>query len=174
EVARVGGDWYELLSLPGRRTLIAIGDVAGHGIAAAATMAKLRHALAALTVTTTEPAELLGYLNRVLWDDPAQPTGTALVARYDPADRTLLWAQAGHLAPVRLGPGSATLLDRPYGVLLGGMRDTAYRHASTTIDPADTLLFYTDGLIERRDADIVTCMHELPAALAADRDHPLP
>jgi serine phosphatase RsbU (regulator of sigma subunit) len=150
ELARVGGDWYDLISLPGGRTLLAVGDVAGHGITAAATMARLRHALTALALITNDPAELLEYLNRMVCDDPAEPTATVVVARYDPHTGTLTWAQAGHPPPVLITGGAATPVDRPTGMLVGARRDARYGSADLRLPDDSRLLLFTDGLIERR------------------------
>jgi serine phosphatase RsbU (regulator of sigma subunit) len=153
EVARVGGDWFDLVHLPGDRTLLAVGDVAGHGMPAAATMARLRHALSALAVTTDDPARLLGYLNRMVWDDPAGPTATAAVACFDPQTSSVTWAQAGHPPPVLLTRAGVTPLRRPDGMLVGAVRTSEYATATTALAPGDTMLIYTDGLIERRTYD---------------------
>jgi hypothetical protein len=150
EVSRVGGDWYDVVELPGGRTLLVVGDVAGHGITAAATMARLRHSLAALAVTTTEPDELLGYLNRMVFDDPAEPTATVVVARYDPVGRVVTWAQAGHPPPIVIAAPGATALARPAGMIVGARADSRYEAATATLAAGDTMLLYTDGLIERR------------------------
>ncbi|BCB81632.1 hypothetical protein GCM10022251_16190 [Phytohabitans flavus] len=153
EVARVGGDWFDLVHLPGDRTLLAVGDVAGHGMPAAATMARLRHALSALAVTTDDPAQLLRYLNQMVCDDPAGPTATAAVVRFDPETSSVTWAQAGHPPPVLLTRAGAAPLDRPDGMLVGALRTSEYATATTELAPGDTMLIYTDGLIERRTYD---------------------
>jgi serine phosphatase RsbU (regulator of sigma subunit) len=152
QASQVGGDWYHAAVVSDGQVLLAIGDVAGHGIRAATTMARLRHALAALSVTsTTEPAELLSHLNRLLRADGRDAdTATAVIARYDPLDGTLVWAQAGHPPPLRTRRGSTTTLDRPGGPLLGAVRSPVYEEAITRLDEGDVLLFYTDGLIEHR------------------------
>jgi len=152
QASQVGGDWYHAAVVSDGQVLLAIGDVAGHGIRAATTMARLRHALAALSVTsTTEPAELLSHLNRLLRaDGPDADTATAVIARYDPLDGTLVWAQAGHPPPLRTRRGSTTTLDRPGGPLLGAVRGPVYEEAITRLDEDDVLLLYTDGLIEHR------------------------
>ncbi|BCB87017.1 PP2C family protein-serine/threonine phosphatase [Phytohabitans suffuscus] len=153
QVARVGGDWFDLVHLPGDRTLLAVGDVAGHGMPAAATMARLRHALSALAVTTDDPGQMLGHLNRMVCDDPSGPTATAAVARFDPETSSVTWAQAGHPPPVLLTRDGAAPLDRPEGMLVGAQRTSEYATAVTELAPGDTMLIYTDGLIERRTYD---------------------
>jgi hypothetical protein len=170
EAARLGGDWYDLVALPSGGTLLAVGDVAGHGLTAAGTMARLRHALAALAVTTSDPAELLGYLNRLVCDDPTEPTATVVVARYDPPSGTLVWAQAGHPPPILIAPGIGRTLARPHGTLVGARRDTAYVNADVRLPPDATLLLYTDGLIERRSTDGDWINPVLAALAGAERE----
>jgi serine phosphatase RsbU (regulator of sigma subunit) len=149
--ASVGGDWYHATALADGSVILAVGDVAGHGLGAAAIMAELRHALATLTITTTtDPAQLLGYLNRVLCDrEGEQPrTATAVVARFDRATDVLTWAQAGHPAPLLLRRGEVSELRRPPGIMLGAGVHAGYQTARLTLAGQDTLLLYTDGLIE--------------------------
>jgi serine phosphatase RsbU (regulator of sigma subunit) len=152
QASRVGGDWYHAAATDDGDVLLAVGDVAGHGIRAATTMARLRHALAALSVTTTiDPAELLSHLNRLLYaDGSTADTTTAVIARYHPPTGTLIWAQAGHPPLLHTRDAVTAELDRPHGPLLGALRDATYDTASTTIQGGDLLLFYTDGLVEHR------------------------
>jgi serine phosphatase RsbU (regulator of sigma subunit)/PAS domain-containing protein len=152
EASRVGGDWYHTSVTREGDIIVAIGDVAGHGIQAATTMARLRHALAALIITsTTEPAELLYHLNELLRADLATAdTASAVIARYRPGTRELLWAQAGHPPPLRTRDGHTIALDRPPGSLLGAVRTPTYGTATVDIRDNDLLLLYTDGLIEER------------------------
>jgi serine phosphatase RsbU (regulator of sigma subunit) len=173
--SRVGGDWYHAAALPDGDVLLAVGDVAGHGLQAATTMAQLRHALATLTVTTTtDPAELLGHLNRLLCVGAvaagAASTATAVVARYDQARRSLIWAQAGHPAPLRTRAGSTVELPRPRGPLLGADPGAVYERATLPFEPGEVLLLYTDGLIEHRErsleeglAPVVATLNEISA-----------
>jgi serine phosphatase RsbU (regulator of sigma subunit) len=152
EASRVGGDWYHTSVTRDGDILVAIGDVAGHGIQAATTMARLRHALAALTITsTTEPAELLYHLNELLRADRATAdTGSAVIARYCPGTQQLVWAQAGHPPPLRTRDRRTVALERPPGPLLGAVRNPAYGTATVDVRSTDLLLLYTDGLIEER------------------------
>jgi serine phosphatase RsbU (regulator of sigma subunit) len=150
---RVGGDWYHAAATRDGSVIIAVGDIAGHGIQAATAMAQVRHLLAGLMVTvTSDPAALLGHLNRLLLT--MDTTATAVIGRFDPRTRTLVWAQAGHPAPLRTRDGTTTALERPAGRLLGALADTAFGSATLTLDPGDVLLLYTDGLLERRDRTI--------------------
>ncbi|MGW0807829.1 SpoIIE family protein phosphatase [Nonomuraea sp. NPDC002799] len=157
---RVGGDWFHAAPAGDGSVMLAVGDVAGHGLQAAAVMAQLRHALAAMSVTTTnDPRRLLGHLNRLLFTGEAAGAGavnrvpvtaTAVVARYEPATGTLVWAQAGHPAPLLAHGGDTVELERPDGPLLGAFPAAVYTTATTTLRPGDLLLFYTDGLVEHR------------------------
>ncbi|WP_412543698.1 SpoIIE family protein phosphatase [Longispora sp. K20-0274] len=172
--ARVGGDWFDLRELPDGHTLVAIGDMAGHGLAAAAAMTTVRNALVGLTAATSDPTELLGYLNRLLCDDRANPTGSALIGRYDPDTGRFRWATAGHPAPVAVrADGEALLLDGATGPLLGAWPGAVYDTAETYLEPGDTILLYTDGLVETRTTDIITSMRALADWLTGRADLPL-
>lgn len=150
--SRVGGDWFHAATARDGSVVLAVGDVSGHGVRAAATMAQLRHALAALAVTiTADPAELLSHLNELLYQGGiTAATATMVIARFDPATATLVWAQAGHPVPLLSCNGATSQLPRPAGRLLGAVHQTRYDTASIHLAPGDVLLFYTDGLIERR------------------------
>jgi serine phosphatase RsbU (regulator of sigma subunit)/PAS domain-containing protein len=147
---RVGGDWYDILPLPDGKVLMAVGDIAGHGIDAATGMIALRNALRGLAFTGRSPARLMAWLNDVTLHTAGHPTATALCALYDPGDRTLRWASAGHLPILLLRHGTARLLEPPRDILLGATHAPVYQEATTQLRRGDTLLLFTDGLIERR------------------------
>ncbi|MFI6518941.1 SpoIIE family protein phosphatase [Spirillospora sp. NPDC050679] len=151
---RVGGDWYEATALSDREVFLAIGDVSGHGLAAAAGMARLRNALSGLACTGAPPDRLLAWLNRLLLHRHRSLTASAVAARYAPATRTLTWAQAGHPPPVLLRGERAETLRPPAGILLGAVESPPLEAAALRLEPGDVLLFYTDGLVERRDRDL--------------------
>jgi serine phosphatase RsbU (regulator of sigma subunit) len=165
--SRVGGDWYHAAAAPDGSVVLAVGDVAGHGVQAAATMAQLRHALAALVVTTTtDPAVLLSDLNRLLYEGGIwAATATMVLARYHPGTHTLEWAQAGHPAPLLSRNGTTVQLDRPAGPLLGAVRDPTYEVTTTTLTPDDVLVFYTDGLVEQRHHSLAEGLAPIVATL---------
>jgi serine phosphatase RsbU (regulator of sigma subunit)/PAS domain-containing protein len=156
EANRIGGDWYHAGAALDGSVVIAVGDVAGHGIRSAATMAQMRSALTTLIATATaEPADLLRYLNRLLHaNGEATDLASVVVARYDPSTGEMRWAQAGHPAPLRTRAGNTTELPRPAGMMLGVLPDPVFETTTITIRPGDLLLFYTDGLVERRDRGI--------------------
>ena len=112
---RVGGDWYITADMPGGHVLIAIGDVAGHGLAAAAGMARLRGALAGLAITGSPPERLVGWLNDLVRHVAPEHTASVIAGYFDPASRTLTWAQAGHPPPVLVRARWARPLDPPRG-----------------------------------------------------------
>ncbi|MFE9746891.1 SpoIIE family protein phosphatase [Saccharothrix saharensis] len=148
--AEVGGDWYHAFPIDDGSTLLAIGDVAGHGLATAAAMAKLRYALTGAALTNPDPAGVLDVLNRMLTGGEGVTLASAIVARFEPTTRRLSWAQAGHPAPLLLRSHDVQRLDRPEGPILGAVRGAVYATARALLAPGDTVLMFTDGLIERR------------------------
>jgi serine phosphatase RsbU (regulator of sigma subunit) len=159
---RVGGDWYITADMPGGHVLIALGDVAGHGLAAAAGMARLRGALAGLAITGSPPEQLVGWLNDLVRHVAPEHTASVVAGYFDPGSRTLTWAQAGHPPPVLVRGSWARPLDPPSGILLGAGQEE-YAAAVLALAPGDLLLLYSDGLIERRDWSVA----DGPALLAA-------
>jgi PAS domain-containing protein len=147
---QVGGDWFSAIELPGGAALFVVGDVAGHGIDAVATMAQLRFTAKGMIITGSSLTGALVRLNALLLHTrDSKATATLVLARYEPERRRLVWAQAGHPPPLLLRGGRASYLGRPSGVLLGAKRDPSFAEAEFFLEPGDHLLFYTDGLIER-------------------------
>lgn len=160
----VGGDWYDAVVLPSRLVLLCVGDVAGHGIDAATSMVVLRNALRGLAVTGAGPTQLLSWLNMVAHHLTGGVTATAVCGLYDPDRRTLRWARAGHLPPVLVRDGEATPLPLVKGLLIGAVPEAAYEEHEVQLAVGDTLLMYTDGLIERRDRSVEESLTQLLAA----------
>jgi serine phosphatase RsbU (regulator of sigma subunit) len=161
----VGGDWYDTLLLPGKDVLLVVGDVAGHGIDAVTGMVAARNSLRALAITEAGPAGLIRMLNGVLCDLTPGVVGTVVCGLYDPDTRVLRWARAGHLPPVLIRGETATELPLPGGVLLGMDADARYEKATQQMCAGDTLLLFTDGLIERRGESITDVLGEFVATL---------
>ncbi|MET9697209.1 SpoIIE family protein phosphatase [Streptomyces sp. NPDC006529] len=150
----VGGDWYDTVVLPSGLVLLSVGDIAGHGIEAATGMVVLRNALRGLAVTGAGPAQLLSWLNIVTHHLTNQVTATAVCGLFDPRTRVLRWARAGHLPPVLLRGGEAHAFPLIGGLLLGALPDAVYAEREVRLEARDTLLMFTDGLVERRDSSV--------------------
>jgi serine phosphatase RsbU (regulator of sigma subunit) len=160
----VAGDWYDALALPGGDLLFVVGDIAGHGLEAVSGMIAARHALRGLAATGAEPAELIAALNRCACLFADGVTGTVICGRYSPGDRVLRWARAGHLPLVLVRGETALLPPLPEGMLLGVHPECVYRQHELQLEPADTLLLFTDGMIERRAGSISDALAEFAAA----------
>ncbi|WP_406099308.1 PP2C family protein-serine/threonine phosphatase [Streptomyces canus] len=167
----VCGDWYDLVDLADDCLAVAVGDVVGHGLAAACVMGQLRSALSAATRVADGPAralEALGLYARSV--DGAEST-TAATAFIDWGDHTLTYSSAGHLPPALLRPdGTVTFLDRATDPPLGASLEHTIRpEATAPFDEGATLVLYTDGLIERRTEDIDTGLARLSDTLTRHR-----
>jgi serine phosphatase RsbU (regulator of sigma subunit) len=160
----VAGDWYDALLLPDKRLLLVVGDITGHGIDAVTGMIAARNALRGLAATGAGPGELLRHLNYASCHLTEGIAGTVVCGRYDPETRVLSWARAGHLPPVLVRDGKPEMLPLPGGVLLGLDPDAEYEEATLPMHGGDTLLLFTDGLIERRADSISDALREFTAA----------
>ncbi len=163
----VGGDWYDTLLLPDNGVLLVVGDVAGHGIDAVTGMVAARNSLRGLAITGAGPADLLRMLNGVMCHLTSGVIGTVVCGLYQPETRVLHWARAGHLPPILMRGGAARELPLPGGVLLGMDPDACYEEAIQPLEPGDTVLLFTDGLIERRGDSIEEVLGEFVATVAA-------
>ncbi|MQY38758.1 hypothetical protein SRB17_67720 [Streptomyces sp. RB17] len=174
----VGGDWFDVIPLSGARVALVVGDVVGHGINAAATMGRLRTAVHTLATMDLPPDELLVQLDdtisRLAEEDldatdrtVADVGATCLYAVYDPVTRRCAMARAGHPPPAVVSPdGRVTFPDLPPGLPLGIGMAASFEAVELDLAEGCVLAFYTDGLIETRDADIDAGMQRLGAALA--------
>ena len=155
----VGGDWYDVFGLPGDRIGIAVGDVAGHDLPAAAAMGRLQVALRAFATTASGPAEVLAALDGVASDSESRLV-TVGYGEHDPATRTLRYSCAGHLPPLVVADGEPRYLWKGRSVPLGfGQYERS--EASLTLPVGARLLWCTDGLIERRGETLDTGLDRL-------------
>jgi serine phosphatase RsbU (regulator of sigma subunit) len=157
----VGGDWFDVFVLPDGVVAVAIGDVAGKGIQAAQIMAQLRAAGRVAALGGQDSAGVLSCQNALMLAADLGPFATAVFALYHPATGLLSWASAGHLPPLLLSGGAATLLEGPARVPLGFIPEPGYLAIETTLAPGDRLVLYTDGLVERRGESIVAGLDRL-------------
>lgn len=151
----VGGDWYDVFTLPSGHIGLTIGDVAGSGLRAAVVMGRIRSALRAYALESTDPADVLARLDRKIQLFEPDTMTTALYGVIDPTHTSLTMSSAGHLPPAIVTPTEpARLLKITPDMPLGAYPNAPRRNTQTPLDPGDCLLLYTDGLIERRDRPI--------------------
>jgi phosphoserine phosphatase RsbU/P len=145
----VGGDWYDVFTLPSGELCVVIGDVAGSGLPAAVIMGRIRSALRAYALETRDPAEVLARLDRKLQHFEAETMATVLYAVIEPGLERMNICLAGHFPPVIAYPGRPSELARVPPGLMIGIAEQARRPVTTVpIPPGALLCFYTDGLIE--------------------------
>ena len=168
----VGGDWYDVLELSGGRVGVAIGDVAGHGVRAAALMGQLRTALRAYALEDHGPADTLRLLDTLLQTIRGRGMATASYAVVEPDTGDVTIACAGHPPPVVVSPDGARLLDTSPAPPLGAVPFAQFRETTSSLAPGESLLLYTDGLIETRTDRLDDRLEVLraTAAEAADDD----
>jgi PAS domain S-box-containing protein len=166
--AEIGGDWYDAFTLPDGRLALVIGDVTGHDLRAATIMGQIRNAVRAYALLDARPGLVLQRTNALLRALPELHPTTMIFGVYDPQTCRLTWSRAGHPPPLHRHNGTVTVLNRPNGPLIGAVADVG-RYAEAAIDlvPGDTLLWYTDGLIERRGGDILLAEEQLRDLLAS-------
>ena len=164
----VGGDWYDVIALPGGRVGLAMGDVVSRGVRAASVMGQLRNALRAYAIDGRPPAAVLERLHAVLRSLERREMATLAYMVLDPVALSYTLASAGHPPPLVIGPDhSVTLIEEGRGPPLGAVAEVLYRETSGTLEPGSTLLLYTDGLVERRDMWIDEGIEKLAAEAVA-------
>ncbi|MET9885632.1 SpoIIE family protein phosphatase [Streptomyces sp. NPDC006430] len=163
----VCGDWYDLVELPDDRISVAVGDVVGHGLAAACVMGQLRSALSAAARVLDGPAQTLEVLGLYARSVDGAESTTAVQAVVDSRAHTITYSSAGHPPPALLRTdGTVEFLDQATDTPLGARPEPAPRpQATTAFRPGSTLVLYTDGLIERRREDIDTGLARLADSL---------
>jgi serine phosphatase RsbU (regulator of sigma subunit) len=175
----VGGDWHDIVPLPGGRAALIVGDAMGHGPEAATIMVQLRTAAHILARQDLTPEQLLSQLDAVAADmdqtaadAAAPPFATCVYAVIDSADSSCTAAQAGHLPPViALPDGTTQVLDLPPGLPLGLGAGT-FQSVKMHLEPGATIALYTDGLIESRSRPIDDGLAALRTALGSALSQP--
>ncbi|MDQ8706042.1 SpoIIE family protein phosphatase [Streptomyces sp. LHD-70] len=179
--AGVGGDWFDVIPLPGARVALVVGDVVGHGLHAAATMGRLRTAVHNFSALDLPPDELLAHLDELVADlDTAEAAGdesegvtgaTCLYAIYDPVTGRATVARAGHVGPALVHPdGTVTFPDVPVSPPLGLGGSLPFETAELELPEGSRLVLFTDGLVEDRSRDLDAGLQLLRDALTgADR-----
>jgi GAF domain-containing protein len=173
--AQVGGDWYDSFVQPDGASVLVIGDVVGHDIEAAAAMGQLRGVIRTVGhMIAGTPADTLARADQAARGLQVDVLATAIVARVEEPGptgaRTLRWSNAGHPPPVLIRrDGQAALLDSEPDTLLGALVNVRRHDHTVLIEPGDTLLLYTDGLVERVTEGIDEGMARLVAALTGSQ-----
>ena len=152
--AQVGGDWYDVLALPGGRVGLVMGDVVGHDLQAASEMGQLRNALRACAAEGADPEEVLQRLNRLCMGRDLGELATVLYAVLDPVTGTVRIASAGHYPPLLASGGTARYLEGPPCPPVGAVREARYTSSEHALPAGSRLLLYTDGLVERRTSSV--------------------
>jgi GAF domain-containing protein/anti-sigma regulatory factor (Ser/Thr protein kinase) len=167
----LGGDWYDAFMLPGGRIVTVVGDVVGHGLAAAAVMAQLRTALRAYAADGHPPATTVERVNRMMWQLGPIAMTTLAFAVIDPSGETLDLVNAGHPPPLVIDPdGHADYLPLQGGLALGASPLATYRCDRHTFPTGSTVVLYTDGLVERRGRSIDDGLEQLREIAAGGGD----
>ncbi|MFF2959441.1 SpoIIE family protein phosphatase [Streptomyces sp. NPDC057963] len=193
----VGGDWFDVIELPGHRTALVVGDVMGRGLRAAVAMGELRTAVRTLALLDLEPAEVLSALDEVArglgtpgggtssssgggaqWPSRAAHRSreadlsevylaTCVYAVYDPVTRRCTFANAGHLPPAAVQPGEPAMLLDVPPGMPLGVGGEPFEEVEVELKEGALLALYTDGLVESRDHPLDEGLHALRGALVA-------
>jgi PAS domain S-box-containing protein len=168
--AAIGGDWYDVLERPDGRVALVVGDVAGHGLRAAASMGQLRNAFRAYGMVEASPAEVVARINRLVMSGVEQVMATVLYLVLDRESGEVAWSAAGHPPPLVIAPDGARYLEGGRSVPIGAADPAVFREATAILPPGASLLLYTDGLVERRDTPLEARLNELAEAAATAGD----
>ena len=167
----IGGDWYDVFFQADGRPVVALGDVAGHGVAAAATMAQLRHTLRAYVLREATATEAMARLNDLMITLLPQELASVLLITLRPGADEAEIVNAGHLAPIVAGPDGAHFVDARPDHAIGVSTGIEYHATRVSLPPGSTLIAYTDGLVERRSRSIdqsLAQLLEVTATIATD------
>ena len=167
----VGGDWYDIFELEDGSIAISVGDVMGRGIHAAATMSQLRNVLRAYALEGLAPGETLGRLNHLATE--SEIYATVVYAIVSPTRESMRIANAGHPPPLSRAPhGRAQRIVEGASPPIGALPETTFRDAELALAPRSSLVFYTDGLVERRGESIDASIDRL-AEIVGGSDEPV-
>jgi len=162
----VGGDWYDIFELPRGRVGVAIGDVVGHGIRAAALMGQVRTALHAYALEDHGAARTLELVDRFMQTLSDATMATAAYAILDPDTGVMTLSSAGHLPPIVIGAGGARVVELPPSPPLGAVPYGSCTETEVTLGAGEMLFMYTDGLIERPGTPLSESIEELRATVS--------
>jgi serine phosphatase RsbU (regulator of sigma subunit) len=182
DVAQVGGDWHDSFVLPDGALAVTVGDIAGHDRDAAASMAQVRNMLRGIAYTMEEPpGAVMTALDKAMAGLAVDTIATAILARVeressagDGQRLVLRWTNAGHPPPALISPdGAVELLTGPPDVLLGVLPEGDRIDHTRVLEQGSTVVFYTDGLIDRRSQDLTDGFEWLSRTLSrhATEDH---
>ena len=171
--AEVGGDWYDVIPIAGGAVGLVRGDVAGKGLAGASMVGRLRSALRAYALEGHDAGRVVERLNRLLWTEAEEnQMATMLYVIVDPAASTLRWVNAGHPPPLVIAGREPRFLEGEASVPLGVLPFPTYEEASAPLNPGDSILLYTDGLVERPGEHLDDSLARLAASLDGAPDDP--
>ena len=165
----MGGDWYDVIELPRGRVGVVIGDVVGHGIAAAALMGRLRTALHAYAIESHGPGRTLELVDRFVQSLSEPAMATAAYAVFDTYTSTVQYATAGHLPPIVVSGAEARVLEVTPAPPLGAFPYGRCPEHELTLETGEMLFMYTDGLVERRGVPLSDGIDDLARAVAGAR-----
>jgi PAS domain S-box-containing protein len=165
--AAIGGDWYDVLERPDGRVALVVGDVAGHGLRAAASMGQLRNAFRAYGMVEASPGEVVARINRLVMSGVEQVMATVLYLVLDRETGEVSFSAAGHPPPLVIAPGGPHFLEGGRSVPIGAADPAVFRESNAILPPGSALLLYTDGLVERRDTPLEERLEQLAAAAGA-------
>jgi anti-sigma regulatory factor (Ser/Thr protein kinase)/putative methionine-R-sulfoxide reductase with GAF domain len=165
----VGGDWYDVIELPQGMVGLVIGDVVGHGVRAAALMGQLRTSLHSYALQGEGPARTLELVDRFVQSMGEYAMATAAYAVFDPETGRLRMATAGHPPPIIVSDRDATVVDLTPGAPLGGFPYGSCPEQEASLRTGETIVLYTDGLVERRGIPVNEGIDQLASVLRASR-----
>jgi PAS domain S-box-containing protein len=172
--AEVGGDWFDVLPIPGGGVGLVMGDVAGKGLAAASMVGRLRSALRAYALEGHAPSRVLEQLNRLIWTEADESQmATLIYLVVDPGEGEIRWVNAGHMPPLLLVNGSGpSFLHGGSSVPLGVLPFPEFEEVSVPMDPGALVVLYTDGLVERAGENIDSGMDRLAGVVSESPTEP--